>query len=132
MCIIDIVSPALYFLCPGTLKKYDALHIAVQHKELINEAVTRQKDFDGALGSFLQPLGELEDKCDRPTHILKRGETVRVRQEEELVCGGEMVLKASMVSTSMHERMLSSCTLSDLESWSCGPMQVGMDTQSSA
>lgn len=66
------------------------------------------------LGSFLQSLGELEDKCDGPAHILKRGETVRVHQEEELVCGGgggKMALKASMVSTSMHERMLSSCTL---------------------
>ena len=70
-------------------KRYDALHAAArQRKELVDEAVTRRRDFDKALENFLEPLSELESKCDglqdkgesKPAHIQERVETIRVSQ----------------------------------------------------
>ena len=54
----------------------------------MDEAVSRRKDFDGALDSFVGPLGELEVKCEglqdrgesKPAHIQERVEAIRVSE----------------------------------------------------
>ena len=75
--------------CSNSLRKrYDALQTGLrQHKELVDEAVTRRQEFDSCLDAFLQPLTELEGKCDgievkgesKPALIQERLESVRVR-----------------------------------------------------
>jgi hypothetical protein len=53
---------------------------------VVEEAVTRRKDFDGCLEEFLGPLAELEAKCDgmelsgesAPLKVEEKVETVRV------------------------------------------------------
>lgn len=52
----------------------------------MEEAVARRKDFDSCLASFLNPLTELEAKCDglqlsgdsQPLKVQEKVETVRV------------------------------------------------------
>ena len=60
----------------------------------MDEAVSRRKDFDGALDSFVGPLGELEVKCEglqdrgesKPAHIQERVEAIRVSESGWCVC----------------------------------------------
>ena len=57
-----------------------------QHQQFVDEAVSRRKDFDGCLNVFLDPLGELEAKCEgldlsgesQPLKVQEKVETVRV------------------------------------------------------
>ena len=68
-------------------RRYDALNAQVkQHQQVVEEAVTRRKDFDGCVQAFLDPLTELEAKCDgmvlsgesAPLKVEEKVETVRV------------------------------------------------------
>lgn len=64
-------------------RRYDALQARVKrHQQLVEEAVTRSRDFSSSLQAFLGPLAQLEAQCEGV--VVSGGESLPLKVEEKV------------------------------------------------